>query len=364
MDSDRESEELFSRKLSQVMDDIGVNEFMIGWRRNTHLRLETINSVTFLINNLDGTTYIFGSQSEATTTLGMKSDTDTLISNKSVHVILKRDKWQKGKRNLLVLRDEHTPPQHCYLQKMRGDVREPAVQTESPDDVLISDGRVLKANTHVLIQKYYSKDPEIIRSGPSISNTTKVDSVFACQCAELPEECKFMFHRPRPGHWPRKDIMDKARQSVVFLVPQGYSESPARKVTRKPSAFVCMIPSTSPNYPYSKWQWRFSTSLMERYLMFDLTVEQVKAYTLAKVIRKSVFKPLYGDRFSTFHIKTAMMYTVENYPPTIWREDNIVQCETTSASRSTESTRSPTRVHKGDTRWPHRHSPQHAGPLL
>ena len=60
-------------------------------------------------------------------------------------------------------------------------------------------------------------------------------------------------------------------------------------------------------------------------MMFDFNTVQVKVYTLTKIMR-FFFKPVFGDRFSTFHLKTAMMFTIENYQPTIWREDNIVQC--------------------------------------
>ncbi|XP_052781169.1 uncharacterized protein LOC128217812 [Mya arenaria] len=53
---------------------------------------------------------------------------------------------------------------------------------------------------------------------------------------------------------------------------------------------------------------------------------QHKTYVLIKIISKSFFKPVVGDRLSTFHIKTAMLFTIETYPPGIWKECNLVQC--------------------------------------
>ncbi|XP_052765455.1 uncharacterized protein LOC128206812 [Mya arenaria] len=112
-----------------------------------------------------------------------------------------------------------------------------------------------------------------------------------------------MFKRPRPGHWPRPETLAKARTCPTFLVPQGYPDSENKEI-----------------------EWRFSTSLMERLLVFDFTTAQMKVYTLLKMIRKSFIKPIVGDRLSTFHLKTAMMFTIESYPPDIWREDQIIQC--------------------------------------
>ncbi|XP_052777198.1 uncharacterized protein LOC128214660 [Mya arenaria] len=157
-----------------------------------------------------------------------------------------------------------------------------------------------------------------------MTSDEKFDHVQAYHCDQLPKEFKFMFNRPRPGHWPRPDTLVGARQTGVFLVPQGYTESPSKQTMSRSTAF--MVPSKLTSYPYSKWQWRFSTSLMERFLIFDFSPVQVKVYTLTKIIRKTFLKPVFGDRFSTFHIKTAMMFTIENYPLDIWREDNIVQC--------------------------------------
>ncbi|XP_052766913.1 uncharacterized protein LOC128207812 [Mya arenaria] len=327
MDSDRDSERLFSLRLSRVMGDIGVNSWMIARRRRTYLRIEKMENVHSFMRDENATIYIFGSQSEATTTLGIESDIDQLICDNNEHISLDWSEWQYGKLNLLVLKNELTPPQHCYLHRLRYDRPLSAVQTLGPDDVLDGEGRVLLTNIRVRDQDIFQSLNEsgvVLRHGPSMSNDEKRDYVDGYHCGKLPKECQFMFNRPRPGHWPRPDILNKARQTGVFLVPQGYTESPAKQSKCKSTAF--MVPSKLTNYPYSKWQWRFSTSLMERCLMFDFNTVQVKVYTLTKILRKTYFKPVFGDRFSTFHIKTAMMFTIENYPVDMWREDNIVKC--------------------------------------
>jgi len=46
------------------------------------------------------------------------------------------------------------------------------------------------------------------------------------------------------------------------------------------------------------------------------------------MLKKEYCKLQFGDNFSTFHIKTAMMFCIESHPPDIWCIDNIVTCAT------------------------------------
>jgi len=62
--------------------------------------------------------------------------------------------------------------------------------------------------------------------------------------------------------------------------------------------------------------------------MFDFTEEQMLVFILLKMLKKEYCKPMLGNKFSTFHIKTAMMFSIEKHPPDIWRIDNIVACAT------------------------------------
>jgi len=45
-------------------------------------------------------------------------------------------------------------------------------------------------------------------------------------------------------------------------------------------------------------------------------------------MRKCYLKPQFDDNFSTFHFKTAIMFTIESHLPDIWQKDNIVACTT------------------------------------
>ncbi|XP_052814633.1 uncharacterized protein LOC128241652 [Mya arenaria] len=285
----------WSLRLSQALDDIGVTRRMVDRRRRTWLRREALQKLLSLFLGSGMTMYNFGSQSEGTTTLGMHSDIDILFSQNDAAVLLDLSEWQQGKDNLLVVNTERSPPQHCNLQRLGRDRRLPNKDVEDPYEVVDNDGKVLL--TTKITEIFLLSERKLIFYGPSRSLNKNVDMVQAFPCARLPAECQFLFERPRPGHWPTKDMLAQASAYPVFLVPAGYPDSP---------------------YHEKLLEWRFSTSLMERLLIFSFNTTQLKVFVLLKIIRKAFIKIVVGDNFSTFHMKTAMMFTIESYPPDIW----------------------------------------------
>ncbi|XP_052806081.1 uncharacterized protein LOC128235307 [Mya arenaria] len=302
---DGNEQEILSLRVSRVLEHIGVTKSMIKRRRSTWLVQEKLDTVRTAMIGYTCISYYLGSQSEGTTTLKMRSDRDMVIVNEDSPAILDRRDWIPGKSCLLIVKHPRSPPQHCNLQRIRSDVPQGSTEIQKPTDFIDSSGRILVSNAE--------KDDEIrlrslpgdcyTRQGPSRSLTKDVDIVEAYRCAKLPSECRFIFQRPRPGHWPTPALLEQARNLGIFIVPQGYPYS---------------------DCPNSEW--RFSTSLTERRLMFSLTIVQIKVYVLLKMIRISFFKPLFGDRLSTFHFKTALLFTIESYPPGVWHERNILNC--------------------------------------
>ncbi|XP_052818741.1 uncharacterized protein LOC128244730 [Mya arenaria] len=322
---EQQAEQVLSLRLSRFLEDIGVNRYMIARRRRTWLVREKGVTIRESLKGRNYKLYHFGSQSEGTTTVGMKSAIDTVLCY-DFPVILDWDEWQQGKLHLLVVKTEQFPPQHCWLQWLRRELPLPRTQVIIPSDVMDNEGRVLHTNSQMELHdtiREYSSSGEVVQHGPSRS-WNEDDVVIAHHCSSLPNDCQFLFHRPRPGHWPRPDTLARVRQVGVFLVPQGYSECPSRP-TRCRSTALHVTPN-NPYYPQSKWEWRFSTSMMERLLMFDMNTVQYKTYVFIKILRKTFLKPVVGDRLSTFHMKTAMLFTIETYSPEIWREENLVQC--------------------------------------
>jgi len=294
-----------SRHLSRVLDDIGVIQDMTDLRRHIHLLKETLNTISSKLQGYNDTHYIVGSQSEGTTTIGMDSDMDNMIILNNYLVVFDWAEWDKDKIIMLAIKDNTTPPQLCYLQRLRRDLPLKMDVTVNPTDEVDEEGRVLVSNkwNDDLIWESSKHLGPMISHGPSKSFSDKVDMVFAFPCASMPPECEILFRRPRPGHFPKPETLERARRYPTFIVPQGH-----------------------PFSEHKHLQWRISTSLWERFLVFDFTAEQQHVYVLLKMIRKSFIKPVVGDNLSTFHMKTAVMFTIESCQPDIWRRDNIIAC--------------------------------------
>ncbi|XP_052776939.1 uncharacterized protein LOC128214486 [Mya arenaria] len=311
MERDPEGKQAMSLRLSKVLGNIGVNRKMVIVRRKTRLIMEKLETV--YNNSCRGYTVqinYFGSQSEGTTTLGMESDIDKFCNDTETPVLLELSDWQPGRIwSLLVLKNENSPPQHCNLQMLRPDRPLPVtldnlIPVEMKNDIEVDiDGRLLLKNTRLdELTRAYGKNEYIIK-GPSRSVVKGYDIVYALSCTRRPDECVYLFRRPRPGHWPRPAILEKARKTQTYFVQQGYSESYHKQL-----------------------EWRITTPSIDRLLMFDLNMIKLKVYTFLKVLRITYFKPMFGDRLSTFHFKTAFFFTVETYPPVIWKKNNLLQC--------------------------------------
>ncbi|XP_052792802.1 uncharacterized protein LOC128226785 [Mya arenaria] len=297
---DKESMQLMSLRLCRVIEDIGISWYVIMTRRKLWLMKEDMFSTP------QAAIYHFGSQSEGTATKGMQDDVDLWICKNNIYVIPTWTEWQQGRHNYLLFKHEFFPPQHCWLQQLRYDSPEPVIK-ESTSHLYVSigdKGMVVLSNSNKdceHLQEFYRC--ELFPNGPTKYTAEDVDAVLAYKCSEQPTECQFLFKRSRPGHWPTPVLLQQARTCGVFLVPEGHPESSETML-----------------------EWRISTSLVERLLMFDLSVCQTKVYVLLKLIRKTYLQPLFGNRLSTFHLKTALLFTVESYPPDIWEDHRLVQC--------------------------------------
>jgi len=243
----------------------------------------------------------FGSQSEGTTTAGMGSDIDILRYSPVFKVISREDmKEETGLDQYLIIKDNQTLPQHCRL-KVLG-----AVDDGHFEYAKDSFGNVCLKNSY--FEKFFQDQLNIsgdmmIRHGPARSFTEEIDVVMTLFCPELPDECKEMFRRPRPGHRPRPEVIEACKKEGVFLGAVGHPHSSQKDI-----------------------EWRFSTSTMERLVMFDLGMVHIRVYVSLKFLRKRFFKPAFGDRLSSFHMKTALFYTVETYQEEIWTDFNIIEC--------------------------------------
>ncbi|KAH3846009.1 uncharacterized protein LOC127873195 isoform X1 [Dreissena polymorpha] len=314
----------FSERLSRFLDHVVVNEHLIQFRRKIMFSREREMTLNHKAHGRDRRAYIFGSQIEGTTTIGMMSDTDILHCFETFRLFLDSENppiQPHDQQVVIKVTTKGCASQYCFVTMIEPLKQSRLFQnldpTRDPFDEIVrffqrdwtkTEGMI----PHTVVFDTINRTPVIRwtgkRHGPaeSIGN---IDSVHACYCKSLPKQCMFVFERPRPGHWPSEKTLKKANKYGVFIVPQGPPKS----------TNIC-------TYDYFQYQWRISTNLTERLFMFSLDKVHLKAYILTKMIRKELFAPEYQDKLSTFHFKTVFFFAVENTRPDTWREDNLINC--------------------------------------
>ncbi|XP_052226415.1 uncharacterized protein LOC127841554 isoform X1 [Dreissena polymorpha] len=311
----------FSERLSRVLDNQAVNEQLIHFRRKRMLSCERELTLAQQVFAQNRRVYIFGSQIEGTTTMEMMSDTDCLFRCDMFRVFLDSENhpFQLHDHQVVIkLSTNSYAPQYCILTMIEQSIQTRHFKKLDPNrghvdivnfflkDKTTTDGMI--PHTIMFDNLDQVKHDKVTRHGPA-SSIWDTDSVNACYCKSLPKQCKFVFERPRPGHWPSEKTLIKAKKYGVFIVPQGPPKS----------TNIC-------TNDYFDYQWRISTNLTERLFMFSLDTVRLKAFVLTKMIRKELFVPEYRDGLSTFHFKTAFFFAVENTRPDLWREDNLINC--------------------------------------
>jgi len=295
-----------SEVLYFVLDCVGVNTWVVKRRRDTFLHREAMWDVSSQLKGRDTTTYHFGSQSEGTTTPGLQSDTDMLITFNYWNIMYSMSDWQQGKANLLMVRYADTPPQHYLLQIYRPDLPLPVTHMDHPDFVTDSQGRVFLSNIFMVRPAAVAWGDAHLRRGPSNSGCEDEDKVFALKCNTLPYEIMSWFTKMGQAYWPPHETFEAAKKCVCFLVPDGYHGSVNKNI-----------------------EWRITPNLIERLLMFSLNIVQIKCLVVLKIIKKQEFVkyiPHENCKFTTFHCKTALFFTLERTPPTVWTKNRLIEC--------------------------------------
>jgi hypothetical protein len=249
------------------------------------------------------TLYHLGSQIEGTTTIGLRSDLDTVIVDYDYNVIQDWAEWEICKINLLMIQDENVTPGYCFLQRLRSD--EPLFETNIPNEHFIRDsiGRILLKNTITSI-----KQDNTERHGPSNAVSGDVgycdsDVVFAFPCNSWPQSVSHFLERPGVMRW-----------------------LPSENVRYAASCDCFVVGTSSKIATYSELEWRISTSLPERCFMFHLNITQLQCYVLMKIILKSFLNTQNVSALSSFMCKTVLLHCIENTEQNIWKKDNLFTC--------------------------------------
>ncbi|XP_060590233.1 uncharacterized protein LOC132745351 [Ruditapes philippinarum] len=298
--------ESLSLMLSEVLDDIELNERRVIRGRKVNMLRETMSNLTLRSTGVNETTHYLGSHSECTTTIGLQSDFDQLFCSHQFNIIGNWSEWEHGKENYLLIQDENTTPGYCFLQLLRSDEPKPA--TVIPDEYNIIDrrGRIMFKNT--MKTDFLQGGEE--QHGPSIASQGQHgicdrDRVLAFPCKSWPQSASGWLERYGMGRWPTQKMKIYAASTPCFVVPTG------SKVSVNPEL-----------------EWRISTSLAERCLIFNLNITQIRCYVLMKMILKSFLNPQGQKNISSYMCKTVLLHCIENTELSIWNENNLLTCLT------------------------------------
>jgi hypothetical protein len=204
-----------------------------------------------------------------------------------------------------MIQDENTTPGYCFLQLLQPDI--PLPVTYIPDEHHINDrsGRILLKNTifNGVIQGAVDHGPSNALQGRH--GVFDTDIVPAFHCKSWHQSASGWLDRQGIGRWPTQEMRRYAVSTGCFVVP---TES---KVSE-----------------YPELEWRISTSLAEKHLMFNLNITQIRCYVLLKMILKSFLNPQGEINISSFMCKTVLLHCIENTESSTWKETNLFICLT------------------------------------
>ncbi|XP_060578205.1 uncharacterized protein LOC132735283 isoform X2 [Ruditapes philippinarum] len=294
-----------SMKLSEVLADIGVDERIVLKRRRALLLRESMKNVNYqLLNENAYILYYFGSQSEGTTTIGMKSDSDQLFCLNDFPVIQDWCEWIPDVPNLLMIQDNSVSPGYCLLQVLQRDAPLPADRESNQSFFRDRTGKVL-LKQFLMFDGYFDKlklhGPARVEQGSH--GYCDTDIVVALHCKTWPQQAKQWLDQQGEGQWPSAEIKQYCSRTGCFVVPVGCRRGDFRQL-----------------------EWRISTSLAERCLMLNLNITQIRCYVLMKMVIKSYLDPEFEDVISSYVCKTVLFHCIANSHFYIWRENNLLSC--------------------------------------
>ncbi|KAL4222631.1 hypothetical protein ACF0H5_018673 [Mactra antiquata] len=202
-----------------------------------------------------------------------------------------------------MVQDKTTAPGYCVLQLLRNDVCLPAEYIPNDNFCIDDKERVLLKNT-VFHSVYYHL--HMVQHGPAAKfpfkeSIQETDVVLAFHCAQRPLEARQWLTGENVDGWPDASLKYDIEKYGCFFVP----------VDSKISGLVGV-------------EWRISTALAERHLMFSLNNIHLKCYVMMKILLKSY--DVFQDVISSYMCKTTLMYCVENTKVDFWQDRNLTTC--------------------------------------
>ncbi|KAL3859402.1 hypothetical protein ACJMK2_009625 [Sinanodonta woodiana] len=297
--------DVVSVKLMKVLDSTELTE-KFRWKR---IEIWTQVEELFTVTRFESKRkfHIFGSQAEATTTSGLRSDIDTVTYLSHETVLGDLHSWKPGSVAVLMLLDDTTPPGYVKLQQICNDLPVPMYNIQTEWLILDRHGRSCLYNN----TRYLKPDGCNEYHGPAFTVTdsqynivTSFDFVSALRIHSWPYTASEWITRHREHNWPSQEIISLIQQSGALLVPVGQKLSPEKHL-----------------------EWRISFSFGEKILVWQFNSTQYKCYVVLKMINKYFIKKRFGENVLTsYHWKTCMLYMIETTPTVLWQPQNLLRC--------------------------------------
>ena len=289
-----------------VMEDLGATIKTRNLTMKTAISVEILHTIAVAPSSV----YIFGSAYEGTSTEGLLPDSDVAYILPDMPVITDIANCPSSNCYLLVPDEQ---PGYVRLQLVHnGDVQ----WGTCPELKIVEDHHLsVDMNNRVcLVQNCDIHIPaaHVVgrrREGPALHiDTSKemspADIVFALSCTEWPKCAREWLSRRRIHGWPSKELIKQCK-SLGFIV----------------------VSACHPASDEKQFQWRISFSHQERLFVTQFKSVQLKCYILLKIIKEELIQQyIKEDTLTSYHLKTCMLYILENTPSELWVPENLVGC--------------------------------------
>ena len=292
--------------LFDAMEDLGATIETRNINMETAISGEILGTIVVAPASL----YAFGSYYEGTATEGLQPDIDGAIIRPEMPVITDIANCPSSNSYLLVPEEQ---PGYVRLQLVhKGDVqwgRCPELKL----DIKFHHLSVDINNRVCLVQNSEGLMPTEMhrKEGPAIhidaaKGRASSDIVCALSCTDWSDCAQEWLSRRRIHGWPSKELIKQCK-SLGFIV----------------------VSACHPASDEKQFQWRISFSHQERLLVTQFNSVQLKCYILLKIIKKELVKQyIKEDTLTSYHLKTCMLYILENTPSELWVPENLVGCLT------------------------------------
>ena len=294
---------------SLSLDLFGVLEDLGATIENRNITMEAAITAEILhtIEVAPSPVYIFGSAYEGTATEGLQPDIDGAMILPEMPVITDIANCPSSNSYLLVPEEQ---PGYVRLQLVhKGDVQRERCQYLELDmchhlSVDMNNRVCLVQNSEGFMStEMQRKDGPAIHMD-AVKNVPSSDTVVALSCTDWPDCAQEWLSRKRIYGWPSKELIKKCNSLGFILVSACHPASDERQ-----------------------FQWRISFSHQERLLVTQFNSVQLKCYILLKIIKKELIKQyIKEDTLTSYHLKTCMLYILENTPSELWVPENLVGC--------------------------------------